>query len=212
MARRWRSTSRLLEEELAYRGEDRRAPDWHKDEHRPRRRLRGADHRRRDVRAAGRPSAAAGGRGLHDRREGRRRRRHVAREHLPRLSGRQSEPQLQLLVRAAPRLAVPLLAATRVARVLPALCRRVRSTRRRSSSDRGHERSLGGRHLSLDGHHAAMARATSGRSRCTRSSAPSASSTDRCYPTSKVVTPSRATRSTRRVGTTTWTWPASGWP
>ena len=42
-------------------------------------------------------------------REGRRRRRHLAGEHLSGLSRRQPEPQLQLLVRAAPRLAVPLL-------------------------------------------------------------------------------------------------------
>ena len=52
----------LLEEELAYRGEDRRAPGWRLDDIAPGRRLRGADHRRGHVGPARRAPPAAGGR------------------------------------------------------------------------------------------------------------------------------------------------------
>ena len=76
----------LLEEELAYRGEDRRAPDWRKDELAP-----DVDFDVLIIGAgmsgsAGRAPAAASRCAVHDRREGRRRRRHVAREHVSRLS------------------------------------------------------------------------------------------------------------------------------
>jgi hypothetical protein len=83
-------------------------------------------HRCRHVGHPGRAPPAAGGRAVHDPRQERRRRWHLARERLPRVSGRQPEPQLQLLVRAAARLAVPLLAAGRARAVLPRLRRHVR--------------------------------------------------------------------------------------
>ncbi len=51
----------LLEEELAYRGEDRRAPGWHKRRRGARRRLPRRRHRRRDVRPARGPPAAQAG-------------------------------------------------------------------------------------------------------------------------------------------------------
>ena len=55
----------------------------------------------------------AGRHRLHDRREERRCRRHLVREHLSRLPRRQSQPPLFLLVRAEPRLAASLLARSR---------------------------------------------------------------------------------------------------
>ena len=118
-APRWRPYLPLLEEELAYRGEDRRAPGWHRRRDRARTStsvslIIGAGH----VGAARRAPAAAGRRALRHPREERRRRRHVVREHVSRVPRRQPEPQLQLLVRAAPRLAVPLLDPGRAARLL----------------------------------------------------------------------------------------------
>ena len=79
-------------------------------------------------------------------REERRRRRHLARERLSGLPRRQPEPQLQLLVRAAPRLAVPLLDAGRAARLLPhvrrrsSACARTSASTARSSRRRGTRR------------------------------------------------------------------------
>ena len=110
----------LLEEELGARGEDRRAPGWRQDELAPTRRLKVVDHRRGHVGPARRRTGCSRRASTFvDPREERRRRRHVAREHLSRLPGRQPEPQLQLLVRAAPRLAAALLDAGRAARLLP---------------------------------------------------------------------------------------------
>ncbi len=77
--------------------------------HRRRHRLLRRDHRRRHVGTARRASPAAGRHAVRRPREGPRRRRHVVREHVSRVPRRQPEPQLQLLVRAAARLAVPLL-------------------------------------------------------------------------------------------------------
>ena len=69
----------------------------------------GGGDRRRHVGPAGRHPPEAGRHPLHDRREERRRRRHLVGEHLSRLPGRQPQPPLFLLVRAQPRVAEPLL-------------------------------------------------------------------------------------------------------
>ena len=66
--------------------------------HRARRRLPRRDHRCRHVRPPRRTSVAAGGCPVRDPGEERRRRRHVAGEHVSRVSGRQPESQLQLRV------------------------------------------------------------------------------------------------------------------
>ena len=119
----------LLEEELAYRGEDRRAPGWQLADVAPGRRLRSPDHRRRNVGPPRRTPFAAGRREVRDRRQERRRRRHVVREQVSGLSRRQPEPQLQLRVRTAARLAAALLDPRRAARLLPALRRHLRAAR-----------------------------------------------------------------------------------
>ena len=103
----------LLEEELALPGDDRRAPAVAQGRPRSRPRLPVAGHRRGHVGHPHRVPARAGRRRLHGHREERRRRRHLVREHVSRLSGRHPQPQLQLLVRAAPRLAAPLLRPSR---------------------------------------------------------------------------------------------------
>ena len=77
----------LLEEELAFRGEDRRAPGWRKADIAPDVRVRGRHHRRRHVGPARRAPVAAGRRPLRHHREERRRRRHLAREHAIRAAG-----------------------------------------------------------------------------------------------------------------------------
>ena len=120
----------MLVEELALHGNDLRAPQW-----------RQGRARRRTGRSTW-PSSAPGCRGiiaayrlqagrhrLHDLREERRRRRHVAGEHLSGLPGRRPQPLLQLLVRPARRLAVLLLTAGRAAPLLPPVRRRVRHPR-----------------------------------------------------------------------------------
>ena len=76
---------------------------------RSRPRLPGRRDRRRDVGPARRVPVAAGGHRVPGGREEPRRRRHLVREHLSGVPGRQPQPQLQLLVRAAPRLAPALL-------------------------------------------------------------------------------------------------------
>ena len=109
------------------------------------------DHRRRHVRAAHGPPPAAGRRAVRHPREERRRRRHVVREHVSGLPRRQPEPQLQLLVRAAPRLAVPLLDAGRAARLLPhaartrSACASTSASRPRCCRRRGTTTTIAGR-------------------------------------------------------------------
>ena len=155
----------LLEEELGHRGEDRRAPTWHKVDVRRGRTVPGRRHRRRHVRPARRPPPAAG-RGRPRRlREGRRRRRHLVREPLPGLPGRQPEPHLQLLVRAAPRLAVPLLDPAGAPAVPPRLRRRVRAAGADPVRHRGRVRGLVGRRPPLDGH-GPVGRTAARRRRC----------------------------------------------
>ena len=111
----------LLEEELALRGDDGRAPQWRKTDVAPDVELPRRDHRRGHVGPARRAPARTGGRRLRGVGEERRRRWHLVREPVSRLPGRQPQPQLQLLVRAAARLAVPLLHPGRAARLLPHL-------------------------------------------------------------------------------------------
>ena len=94
--------------------------------HRPRHGLPRRHHRRGHVRPARRPPSPDRRRRLRRAREERRGRRHLVREQLSGLSRRQSEPQLQLFLRAAPRLAVPLLVARRAARLLPSMRERLR--------------------------------------------------------------------------------------
>ena len=107
----------LLEEELAYRGEDRRAPGWHVPDG-------GTDFKVVIIGAGmsglldGPPVAASRG-ALRGPREGPRCRRHLVGEQVSGLPRRQPQPQLQLFVRAASRLAAPLLDARRAPRVLP---------------------------------------------------------------------------------------------
>ena len=95
------------------------------------------DHRCRHVGPAGRAPTAAGRRRL--RRSSRRTTTSadVVREHVSGVPGRQPEPQLQLLVRAAARLAVALLDAGRAARLPPAIRRRVRPADPHSVAHRG---------------------------------------------------------------------------
>ena len=111
----------LLEEELALRGDDRRAPQWRKADVAPDVELPRRDHRRGHVRPAHRTPARPGGDRLRGAGEERRRRWHLVREQVSRLSGRQPQPQLQLLVRATARLAPSLLHPGRAARLLPRL-------------------------------------------------------------------------------------------
>ena len=110
----------LLLEELALSGDDLRAPDLAQGHRRPpiapfRVVIVGAGMS--GLLAAHR--LAAGRRPLRDHREERRRRRHVVREPLSRLPRRRAEPPLQLLVRAARRLAAAVQPAGRAARLLP---------------------------------------------------------------------------------------------
>ena len=100
------------------------------------------DHRSRHVRHSHRASPSPSRDRFHGGREERRRGRDLAREHVPRLSRRQSQPQLQLLVRPAPRLAVLLLDAGRSALVLPRLRRPLRHSRCHSLRDRGEARNV----------------------------------------------------------------------
>ena len=129
------STCRCSRRSWRYRGEDRRAPGWRKDDVAPGRRL----PRRRSSAPACRACSPRTGCSrpaspFVDPREERRRRRHLVREQLSGLPGRQPEPQLQLLVRPAPRLAVPLLDPGRAARLLPRCADDVRPARRTSGS------------------------------------------------------------------------------
>ena len=110
------------------------APQWHKADVAPDADFRVVGDRCGHVGPARRAPAAAGRHRLRHPREERRRRRHLVREQLSRLPGRQPEPHLQLLVRAAPRLAAPLLDPGRAARLLPRLRRRVRRARPTSGS------------------------------------------------------------------------------
>ena len=89
-------------------------------------------------------------------REERRRRRHLAREQLPRLPRRRRQPLLLLLVRAQPRLVGVLLAARRAARVLRALRRPTTACADRSASAPRSSRRAGTRDAAL------------GRARCAR--------------------------------------------
>ena len=114
----------LLEEELALRGDDRRAPRWRKADVAPDVELPRRDHRRGHVRPAHRTPARPGGDRLRGAGEERRRRWHLVREPVSRLSGRQPQPQLQLLVRATARLAASLLHPGRAARTTSATCAR----------------------------------------------------------------------------------------
>ena len=127
----------LLEEELALLGEDRRGPDLAQGRHRARHRVPCGHHRRRDVGPARRAPPPNRRRGVRRAREERRRRRDLVREQLSGLSRRQPEPQLQLLVRATPRLAVSLLLARRATRLLPALRERLRLARPHPVRHRG---------------------------------------------------------------------------
>ena len=117
----------------------------------------------------------------------------------PGLPGRQPEPQLQLLVRAAPRLAAALLDPGRAARLLPPLRRRVRPARRTSGSA---PRCVGRRGPRADQRWTRRtSRTADGREEIARRergrSARSVSSTGRCSPTSRVAIRSPARRSTR---------------
>ena len=162
----------LLEEELAHRGEDRRGPDVAQGRGRSRRRLPRRWSSAPACRACSPATACPGRRRLRHRREERRRRRHLVREQLSGLPGRQPEPQLQLLVRPAPRLAVPLLHPAGAARLLPRLRRRLRAAGRHPVPHRGRVGHVVGRRRALDGRAAAGPTATR-RSSSTRSSAPS---------------------------------------
>ena len=198
----------LLEEELAYRGEDRRAPDGTRTTWR-RRRLPGADHRRRHVGPARRPPPATGRGRLRDRREERRRRRHLVREQVSGLPGRQPQPQLQLLLRPAPRLAAPLLHPGRAARLLERVRRRLRGARPHplrtevlSATWSDDDAPLDGAVRTPDGEEDLEAHAVvSAVGQLNRPSTPR----------SRASAASRARRSTRPGGTTRSTWPASGW-
>ena len=95
----------ILEEELAITGEDLPRAAVAQGRARPRRAVQRGHHRRRHVGPARRAPPPAGRRPVRDHREERRRRRHLVREHLSRVPGRHPEPLLQLLVRAAARLA-----------------------------------------------------------------------------------------------------------
>ena len=133
----WPSTCRCSRRSSRCSGEDRRGPSWHKADIAPDTEFRvviiGAGMS--GLLAAHR--LAAGRRRLRRPREERRRRRDLVREQLSGLPRRQPEPQLQLLLRAAPRLAVPLLVAGRVARLLPALRGRLRPARPHPVRHRG---------------------------------------------------------------------------
>ena len=106
------------------------------------------------VGSARRAPPEAGRRVVRRDREGRRRRRHVAREHVSRMPRRQPEPQLQLLLRAAPRLAAALLDPGRAARLLPTLRGGLRPPRAHSIPYRGALRDVVGRRARLDRAHA----------------------------------------------------------
>ena len=69
---------------------------------------------------------------------GRRRRRHVARQHVSRLRRRHPEPRLLVLDRASPRMDPQLLATTRAARLSPPMDRRVRPARTHLLRPLGH--------------------------------------------------------------------------
>ena len=145
-------------------------------------------------------------------REERRRRRHLAREHVSGMPGRQPEPQLQLLLRAAPRLAVPLLDAGGAARLLRRLRRGVRRPGPRPVRDRGARRDVVRHRSRVDG---AGPRRPGGeeddrrrrRHQRGRSAEPAVVSRHRGR---RLVRRDR--RSTRRAGTTTSTSPASASP
>ena len=145
-------------------------------------------------------------------REERRRRRHLVREQLPGLPGRQPQPHLQLLLRPEARLAAALLDAGRVARQY------FRDVRRRLRPAPAHP-------LRHRGRVGDLRRDSSSWSVEVRT-AEGADDVDRANmvisavgqlnrpnsPTSPAATCSPARRSTRRGGTTTSTSAASGWP
>ena len=105
--------------------------------HRTRSRPARRRDRRRNVGTVDRAPVAAGGRVVRRAREGRRRGRHLVREHVSGVPRRQPQPQLQLLLRGAARLATALLDAGRAARLFPPLLTGVRAPRPHSLRHRG---------------------------------------------------------------------------
>ena len=181
------------------------APGWHKADIAPDVAFRGRHHRRGHVGAARRPPVAAGRRRLRRPGEERRRRRHLAREQLSRVPGRQPEPQLQLLLRPAPRLAAALLDPGRAARLLPALRRRVRRCATTSgSAPRCCRRRGRTRTRALDGP-GAIGRRRRGVARVERGISAVGQLNRPSFPDIDGRGRSRARRSTRRAGTTTST-------
>ncbi len=147
----------VMTEELALGDADLRAPDLAGRGDRPRSGVPRRRHRRGDVGDRGRPPARPGRRRLRDPGEERRRRWHVAREPLPRVSRRRAEPLLQLLVRADAGVAAVLRDAVEPPRLLPDLRDRARDPRARAIRDRGGRRDLGrGAHALV--HHGAHPR------------------------------------------------------
>ena len=114
-----------------------------------RRQAEGSGGGRRHVGHPDRHPPGPGRRALPDRRQERRRRRHLVREHLSGLPGRQRKPHVQLLLRAQPPLAAALLAAAGAARLLPRHRGEVRLEEAHPLRDPGRDPCLGRRPLSL---------------------------------------------------------------
>ena len=175
------------------------------------RRLPGRRHRLRRVGLLAGIRLQGGRHPVHDRREERRRRRHLVGEHLPGCPGRRRKPLLLLQLRAERPLDRVLRRAARAAGLLPARDGQARHRPARAVGDRGHRGVLGRRHRHLDG--AARATATARRRRCRRArSSPRSVSSNRPHlpddPRAGRISPGR--RSTPRSGTTPSTCAASG--
>ena len=199
----------MMQEEMAL-TDDFRSAHWRKEDDRAEPRLPRRDRRLRHVRNRRRVPTPAGRRRLRRAREEPRRRRHVVREPVPRLSRRHPEPLLQLLVRAARRLAVLLLAAPGAAPLLRGVRRRVRDPPEHPHGHRGDARCRG------------TTSPACGRSSSPAPTAPRSTLTAHAVisavgqlnrpslPTIEGARASPARRSTPPSGTTTSTSPASG--